>query len=487
MHLLCQLPSIVRTLRDPFMLLLVATLSTPVTAQRDPWRLATLDGIEIISTASPRATQNLVRELLHFREAVGRVRPDLARAPRPDLRIIIVNRLHQFSDIVPSAQRDFAQYVGLHLTRPFYDTIVVDLGAIQDSRPLVQHELTHHLMAHLDVRTPTWLDEGMAETFAGARPDGRQFTFGHMYLGASHYVLEHGPLPLRLFFQVQPGTLRESQVIQYYGTAMGLTHAGTFGRDIAFRRAFSAFANEACDRTPDEAMVRRHFGMSFLELEQFIVNHIREGQYHFVQFPRAELEDPPQLALRPLSAADRAGLFAPFAVHFDEEHARTLIAVEPGGTDDFRLAMARVDLVLMRGGVPDPGDIAILDAARALPDSPAYVHLASAIARFNRAEKPLPKEEMEDIIQAIEAYSGRRGFTRDARRLYVSAWAAGSAIAPPEARQTLASLARRYYRDPLVLRASLVALTRARAMEEVDALLAAVPEGWRPTRDDSPD
>src|SRR4051812_13636502 len=66
----------------------------------EAWRYATMPGFEILSNASDKATQRLIRDFDQFRQALGHVWPVQSRPTRP-VSLIIAGRGNKFDAFMP--------------------------------------------------------------------------------------------------------------------------------------------------------------------------------------------------------------------------------------------------------------------------------------------------------------------------------------------------------------------------------------------------
>lgn len=458
-------------------------------AQGARWQFATGDGIEVVTSSTSKATQSVLDELLQYREAVGLVMPALAGLPRPDLRIIVVHQRRHLLEIVPDENFISRSTIGFHLNRPLYDTIMVDLSAgaenrnsaqlhsgATDNRVLVQHELVHHLVAHLARPAPRWLNEGLAEALSGAQARGPHYNFGRLHASHAIAVIDKGTMPWPLFWGAAPPFPTALQNSQFYGTAQLLVHAGIFGEDLNFRAAFARLLEEPVLQLLDEATVERATGMSGDALEKFLINYLRKGRYRFLRFDRDRLPPTPIFTFQPLSSPDRAAIFGALALNFDEMRGRALLSEFGPEQATARLAAAQVDLALSSRHPLDSDWLAALPRLVRDPDAPAYVHLAHALAQLRFGQYPLSDASLASIADAVFAYRAQRGLTKDARQTYVQAWALADMPPDEDAAEGLIALAERYAADPVMVLSVQNALSRSGWGDRVDHLVEKLPK-----------
>ncbi len=171
----------------------VALPAYTVTDARDlpppeAWRHAEIPGFEILSNASDRETQRLLRDFQQFNQAIGVVWPALiGRSPTP-VSLILCGRGGKFEAFVPK-KADGGPSVGmasLFLRNNERSAIVVDLqareislagldtlsnpsgvennGSIEvDTYKQLYREYVHALLARSQPRMAAWLEEGLAQ------------------------------------------------------------------------------------------------------------------------------------------------------------------------------------------------------------------------------------------------------------------------------------------------------------------------------------
>lgn len=151
----------------------------------EAWRHAKIPNFEILSNASDRETQRLLRDFQQFNEAIGVVWPALiGRSPTPTT-LILCGRGGKFEAFVPK-KADGGPSVGLaslFLRNAERSTIIVDLqtrelglaglegaGGVEnngfievDSYKQLYREYVHSLLSRETPRMAAWLEEGLAQ------------------------------------------------------------------------------------------------------------------------------------------------------------------------------------------------------------------------------------------------------------------------------------------------------------------------------------
>jgi hypothetical protein len=151
----------------------------------EAWRHVKIPNFEILSNASDRETQRLLRSFQQFNEAIGVVWPALiGRSPTPTT-LILCGRGGKFDAFVP-VKADGGPSVGLaslFLRNAERSTIIVDLqtrelglaglegaGGVEnngfievDSYKQLYREYVHSLLSREQPRMAAWLEEGLAQ------------------------------------------------------------------------------------------------------------------------------------------------------------------------------------------------------------------------------------------------------------------------------------------------------------------------------------
>ena len=151
----------------------------------ESWRHAQIPSFEILTNASDRETQRLLRDFQQFNQAIGVVWPALiGRSPTPTT-LILCGRGGKFDAFVPP-KADGGPQVGLaslFLRNAERSTIIVDLqtrelglagleaaGGVEnngfievDSYKQLYREYVHSLLSRNTPRMAAWLEEGLAQ------------------------------------------------------------------------------------------------------------------------------------------------------------------------------------------------------------------------------------------------------------------------------------------------------------------------------------
>src|SRR5262249_25168309 len=166
----------------------------------ESWKYATIPGFEILTNASDRATQRLMRDFGMFRQALSYVWPVPQRVAYTT-SLIICGRGNKFEAFVPAAKVvPDAGFASLFLKQGNQAAIIIDLEATTlnvlnidgaddaatgtDSGMIsVEHdkqlyrEYVRYLLSQSEPRFPAWLEEGLSQIIMKMQFDKRWIEF----------------------------------------------------------------------------------------------------------------------------------------------------------------------------------------------------------------------------------------------------------------------------------------------------------------------
>ncbi len=159
--------------------------------QPESWLHGSLPGVEILSSASDRETQLLIRDLTQFRDAVRVVWPVPEKAEAP-LMLILCGSKVDFDSFMPAQARDgFTRPVSTLLKGDNRSAIVIDMaaktisttgtetefGVMSDKENIgliaieqhkqLRRQFARYLLSRSEPRLPAWCEEGMIQIVTG--------------------------------------------------------------------------------------------------------------------------------------------------------------------------------------------------------------------------------------------------------------------------------------------------------------------------------
>ena len=169
----------------------------------ESWRYATIPGFEILTNASDRATQRLLRDFGMFRQALGHVWPIPQRLSQTT-SLIICGKGNKFDSFIPAGKSvPDAAFASLFLKQGSKTAIVIDLEATTlnvlnvdnandaatgtDSGVIsVEHdkqlyrEYVRYLLSQSEPRFPAWLEEGLSQIIMKMQFDRKWIEFAKL-------------------------------------------------------------------------------------------------------------------------------------------------------------------------------------------------------------------------------------------------------------------------------------------------------------------
>jgi hypothetical protein len=179
----------------------------------EKWSYARIDGFEVLSSASDRATKKLVQDFQRFYQAIGLVWPGVQRPTAVPAALIICGRGGKFEQFMPAGERRSDRAMAsLSLRDREQSAIVVDYeskvinlltpegtaaaaavtvdadgnsgfnggdpGFEVDAYRQLYREYIRFLLAAVQPRPPAWLEEGLAQIFMAMEINDRQIVVG---------------------------------------------------------------------------------------------------------------------------------------------------------------------------------------------------------------------------------------------------------------------------------------------------------------------
>ncbi len=169
----------------------------------EQWRHATTPGFEILSNASDKATQRLLRDFDMFRQALGHVWPQPARHPQTT-SLILCGKRNKFDAFIPKDRYvPDAGFASVFLKKGQGTAIVIDLQATTlnvlnvdgandaatgtdsglvsvDHDKQLYREYVRYLLSRSEPRLPAWVEEGLSQIIMRMEFDKRWISFAKL-------------------------------------------------------------------------------------------------------------------------------------------------------------------------------------------------------------------------------------------------------------------------------------------------------------------
>jgi len=288
------------------LLLLVALQSAAIELPRDAdkWFEVRADDIRIFTNASPAAAQNLAREVLRMRAAIGQVTNLEVRTP-------VTTRIFLFAD-----ERSFAPYRdaafpgqgraeginGAFLSGEEQNVILLRGDAANVDRT-VYHELAHYFVNNSLPSLPLWVREGLADYYSTFRVSKDGIDIG---LPVDSHVtwLRREPLvPLRELVSVtlqSPMYNERRRAGAFYAQSWALVHYLLRGNQER-RPQFFRYLQLTNAGEPLHEAFTAAFGIPYAKLEQELRDYVRKQTIHYARYTLDEVKiaEPPRPAPMP--------------------------------------------------------------------------------------------------------------------------------------------------------------------------------------------
>jgi RNA polymerase sigma factor (sigma-70 family) len=159
----------------------------------EAWRYARIDGFEVLSNASERESNRLLKDFAQFRQALEVLQPLGARTLEP-ATIVLCGAQGRFTDFTADGKRDYTGVVSRMLRDRERAAIVVNLEA-ETVSPLdgigrfefrVDHyrqlyrEYIRFLLSESDIPRPPWLVEGLTQVVTDIEFQDRTINLGKL-------------------------------------------------------------------------------------------------------------------------------------------------------------------------------------------------------------------------------------------------------------------------------------------------------------------
>jgi hypothetical protein len=170
----------------------------------ESWRYAEMPGFEILTNASDRSTQRLIKDFNMFKEALSIVWPIPTRTTVPT-SLILCGKGGKFDSFLPPADKSGVDRAtaSRFLRNKDQTAIVIDLEATTlnvlavdtandaatgtdsniisvDHDKQLYREYVHYLLSGGEQKLPPWLEEGMAQIIMAMKVDPKFIVFGEL-------------------------------------------------------------------------------------------------------------------------------------------------------------------------------------------------------------------------------------------------------------------------------------------------------------------
>ncbi|MEO7412126.1 MAG: hypothetical protein ABIZ81_02120 [Opitutaceae bacterium] len=323
----------------------------------ESWRYAQIPGFEVLTSASDRSTEQLIRDFSLFKAALSVVFPvpSFAAAPTP---LILVGRAGKFAGFVPSGRANTeAVTASVFLKNREQSAIVIDFSSATidlfgsgggtvlevDHHKQLYREYVHFLLGRNEPRPPAWLEEGMAQIIMAMRFTKDLIEFGKLEdpnevsvaagqvagLAALERAAGVPPapiedtasapaedrdfaaalkdkalMPLQELFEMghdSPAALNPLGNNVWAKQCYAFVHMCLYGRGGQYKKPFAQFLTRLSKQPPSETLFQECFKMSYKKMAEEMRGYLNFTDYKPWEFHAKKgggLLDPPPLVLR---------------------------------------------------------------------------------------------------------------------------------------------------------------------------------------------
>lgn len=317
----------------------------------ESWRYATIPGFEILTNASERETQQLLREFQLFGIGVDAVWKGLQEKRGAPIALILCGKGGKFDAFVPRKDNQVETgRVSLFLKDREQTAIILDLEAktvnlsasgvtaqaaevpagVDDAGeatgtaagPASAFEVNHYqqlfreylrfLLSRSEPRLPAWFEEGLSQLFMGMKVDPTRIAFGKLddsneATGGDtdfHQALQQrGFIPLDQFFAVPHDSPVASRPLgnAWAKQAQGLVHLWIFGEGRRYGKGLGMFLIRLQREPVSEKLFEECFKMKYKDMLTVFRGYLSFTNYQSLEWrvPKGEkIPEPAPLVLR---------------------------------------------------------------------------------------------------------------------------------------------------------------------------------------------
>jgi tetratricopeptide (TPR) repeat protein len=263
---------------------LVAASSTPSQAAEPTWLALRTPRFGVVSQLGEQETRRWAVEFDDFIDALQQLYP-AREAALPPLTIVLFRDARRFAPYRPrTADNKPADVAGYFVNRDSWSVIgMAGSSSSADTRHVVYHEAAHWFSSGMDVESPLWLEEGLAETFSTFEVRNGKGRWGTPIDVNVEYLREYGVQPLEKFLRLSHDDVLHGTP-WYYPEAWAFVHFMVFGNNGADRSKLVEFVRRGRETDLDSAFTQA-FGKSYDEMTRALHSYLDTGRYGIAELP----------------------------------------------------------------------------------------------------------------------------------------------------------------------------------------------------------
>lgn len=283
-------------------------------ASEPTWVLLQNDHFQVYSSASERATRQLLAQLERVRGYFFFQASKAAVASDHPVTVLMFGTAQEYQPY--RATNGGAAY---YTKRDDRDLIVVGEIGEQGSE-IAAHEFTHLVFEHAGFKLPLWLNEGIADLYSTLRASGDTTLFGETLPGRLYGFSRNPWVPLQTILAVDhrsPYYREASRAEIFYGESWALVHM--LMTTDQYRHKFWQVVESVSNGTPSAQALESVYGMSLEQLDSALRWYVSGDHFYrltlSVPLPPAE-----QRAARLADMFDVRMLQAELLLGFSSRH-----------------------------------------------------------------------------------------------------------------------------------------------------------------------
>jgi Flp pilus assembly protein TadD len=254
------------------------------------WLKFTSDNFEMYTTAGEKDARRTLEYFEQVRDFFMRVKSDRVTTRLP-VTIVAFKNQKEYKPYSPG-EFSAAYYIGDEQR----DYIVLG-GVGMEHYPVAVHEYMHLLIRHSGLKVPSWLNEGMAETYSTLKPLANKMLMGSIPQGRGYALGEHKWIPLDRLLAIEHGSKEFNERDRssvFYGQSWLLTHMLMLGD--GYSKHFSKFIIDVSNNGSAEQAFQRVYGKSLIDINKDLQAYYRsdslKGVLFDVKLQKIRVSDP---------------------------------------------------------------------------------------------------------------------------------------------------------------------------------------------------
>ena len=359
-----------------------------------PWRIVSSANFTVIGDAGDRALQDVATCLEEFRAVLGRVLPDLKLSTSAPTVLVVFGSNAGYSSFAPSFNGKTVQSSGYFRAGPDVNYIALTLEGGPGGLRVAVHEYTHLVLRNWMAAAPAWLDEGLAEYYAGVSIDDDR-KGARIGDAVPRYVqmLRERFLPLDEVLTIDqrsPLYNEGDDRSLFYAESWALVHyllMETPKGDVQINDYLSAIAKgEPVARAFEQA-----FRMSPAAMEHLLREYVSRATLRSVDYEFKKKVDSGQKQTRALTSAQVAGWLGDLLLHTNRvDEAGAMLESALRQDPEAARAQLSMGMLRLRQRRTDEAWRHLRRAVALDPDNFfAHYSYALALLSFNQGETPV--------------------------------------------------------------------------------------------------